>query len=294
MVTLICTVRGCGQPLSRQERRLVCGQGHSFDIARSGYCNLLQPQDRRSRVPGDSLDAVRARRRFLDRGFAGPVVESMAGMIGDAREAILDAGCGEGTHLAALQSLLGGEAHGTDISVAAIDLAARRHQQCHWAVANADRLLPYLDASFQVATSITARLNPRELRRVLTPDGVCIVAVAAPDDLIELRQLVLGSDHERDRVERTVAMFGVDFALGGRQRVTQRVHLDRQAIQDVMTMTYRGVRHRQRQRLESVGALDITLSLDLLLFRPKLTRSAPGSSQSGGIRAIRKGELQDG
>jgi 23S rRNA (guanine(745)-N(1))-methyltransferase RlmA-like protein len=40
---LICPVRGCHLPLMRQERRLLCERGHSFDVARSGYINLLQP-----------------------------------------------------------------------------------------------------------------------------------------------------------------------------------------------------------------------------------------------------------
>ena len=39
---------------------MICPRGHSFDVARSGYINLLQPQERRSRNPGDSADAVAA------------------------------------------------------------------------------------------------------------------------------------------------------------------------------------------------------------------------------------------
>ena len=44
---LACSVRGCGRPLEKNDRALVCARGHSYDIARSGYVNLLQPQDRR-------------------------------------------------------------------------------------------------------------------------------------------------------------------------------------------------------------------------------------------------------
>src|SRR5450755_3800076 len=58
VVTLLCTVRGCRRPLSRESNRFVCERGHSFDVARSGYLNLLQPQDRRSANPGDSKEAV--------------------------------------------------------------------------------------------------------------------------------------------------------------------------------------------------------------------------------------------
>jgi 23S rRNA (guanine745-N1)-methyltransferase len=55
---LLCAVRSCHLPLAREGRRFVCPKGHSFDIARSGYINLLQPQDRRSKDPGDSAAAA--------------------------------------------------------------------------------------------------------------------------------------------------------------------------------------------------------------------------------------------
>ena len=61
---LLCPVRGCHLALTREEKRVVCARGHSFDIARSGYINLLQPQERRSKNPGDTADAVAARRRL--------------------------------------------------------------------------------------------------------------------------------------------------------------------------------------------------------------------------------------
>src|ERR1017187_10884104 len=64
---LLCTVRNCHMELVREERRLHCPRGHSFDVARSGYINLLQPQERRSKEPGDTAIARRMR---VDRGPA--------------------------------------------------------------------------------------------------------------------------------------------------------------------------------------------------------------------------------
>src|SRR5207253_3467190 len=95
MVTLLCSVRDCRQPLAREERRYICGRNHAFDIARSGYVNLLQPQERRSRTPGDSAEAVAARRRIADRGILEPLVAPMIAMLRDAR-VVLDIGCGDG------------------------------------------------------------------------------------------------------------------------------------------------------------------------------------------------------
>src|SRR3954466_15612184 len=121
MVTVLCTVRNCGQTLVRGERRMVCANGHSFDIARSGYCNLLQPQDSRARQPGDSREAVMARRRFIEAGHEQALLSGAP-----ASSPALDVGCGEGSHLAALELE---EAHGVDISVPAIDLAAKTYPQ---------------------------------------------------------------------------------------------------------------------------------------------------------------------
>jgi 23S rRNA (guanine745-N1)-methyltransferase len=237
-------------------------------MARSGYCNLLQPQDRRSRQPGDSAEAVAARRQFLDRFRSAvpmaPLFES--GGMAAALQSVIDVGCGEGYYLGAMQKQFGAEAHGVDISVAAIDLAARRYRDCFFVVANADRFLPYADKSFDLVTSITSRMNPDEFRRVLKNDGRLLVALAGPDDLIELREAVLGEGKLIDRVERTVSTFGSRFVMKKHERVRQVVHLDRDAIHDVMASSYRGLRASQRERLAALADIDVTFSRDVLLF----------------------------
>jgi 23S rRNA (guanine745-N1)-methyltransferase len=244
MPSLLCTVEACHLPLTREKRRVVCPRGHAFDIARSGYINLLQPQQRRSRNPGDSAEAVAGRRRFVDRGHAEPLLAAIRGMIPDARE-ILDAGCGEGYYLGSL-----GRGCGVDISTAAIELAARRYPQCEWVVANADRFIPYAEASFDLVLSITGRMNADEFHRVIRDDGFLLVAVSAPDDLMELR------GPGRDRVDRTVETFR-DFELIKRERATTVVELNASEARDILTATYRP-RDAAPQR--------VTLSLDLLLF----------------------------
>jgi 23S rRNA (guanine745-N1)-methyltransferase len=152
---LLCPVRACHLPLAREESRLVCPKGHAFDIARSGYVNLLQPQDRRSRQPGDTAEAVAARRRLHDRGFSAPLLDGIRNTTGAAAgDSVLDAGCGEGFYLGSLAHVTGCKGHGVDISVPAIEAAAKRYPGCEWIVANADRFLPYADDSFSLVLSI--------------------------------------------------------------------------------------------------------------------------------------------
>ena len=237
---------------------MVCARGHSFDIARSGYINLLQPQDRRSRQPGDTAEAIAGRRRLHDRGVMKELIEGIAEMTGGSPDdEVLDVGCGNGDVLGILAAKARFRAHGVDISVAAVDAAARRYPGCEWIVANADRFMPFSDGSFSIALSITARMNAGEFRRVLRNDGRLLVAVPAPEDLVELR----GAG--RDRVGRTVETFSGEFRLAGRRRVTTTVELDAAAVQDVLHSIY-----RPKKRPPSDG-MRLTFSLDLLLLRPK-------------------------
>ena len=254
---LVCPVRDCRLPLVRDGRRLVCARGHSFDVARSGYINLLQPQDRRSNQPGDTVAAVAARRRLHDRGVTGPLLDAIAEVLNASpKDVILDAGCGDGFYLGTLARRIGCSAHGVDISLPAIEAAARRYPECEWIVANADRFLPYADRSFSIVMSITARMNPGEFRRVLGDDGRLLIALPAPDDLIELR----GTGH--DRAARTIQTFAQSFTLLDRRRVTTTADLDAAAVQDVLLSIYRPMRSRPAE------AMRVTFSLDLLLFRP--------------------------
>jgi 23S rRNA (guanine745-N1)-methyltransferase len=252
---LVCPVRGCHMALVRDARRVFCPRGHSFDVARSGYINLLQPQDRRSKRPGDTAAAVAARRRLHDLGVTEPLLGAIAEMVpATSSDAVLDAGCGDGFYLGTLGGQAGFDAHGVDISIPAVDGAARRYPGCEWIVANADRFVPYADRSFSIVLSITARMNAHEFRRVLRDDGRLLVALPAPDDLIELRGV------GRDRVDRTVETFAQDFTLLDRRRAATTADLDAAAVEDVLLSIYRPMRSKP------VEAMRVTFSLDLLLF----------------------------
>jgi 23S rRNA (guanine745-N1)-methyltransferase len=244
--------------LAREERRVVCPRGHSFDVARNGYINLLQPQDRRSKQPGDTAEAVAARRRLHDRGVTAPLLEAIAGLASiTAEDVVLDAGCGDGFYLGSLTRASECTSHGLDISIPAIDAAARRYPECEWIVANADRFVPYADATFTRVLSITARMNSAEFRRVIGDDGRLLIAIPAPDDLVELR----GAG--RDRVTRTVETFANEFELVEQHRASTTADLDRDAVHDVLLSIYRP------RRMEQVTATGVTFSLDLLLFAPR-------------------------
>jgi 23S rRNA (guanine745-N1)-methyltransferase len=316
MVTLVCPVRGCGAPLSRDDRALACPRGHLFDRARSGYHNLLQPQERRSRRPGDSAVALAARRRLFDRGHGDWLVPHLLAAFDALRlppgAAVLDVGCGEGFYLGTLARERRIDAHGLDISAPAVDLAARRYPDVTWIVGNADRTLPYAAGSFDLALALTSRVNPGELRRVLAPDattahaatgarhpggGFLLLAVPAADDLVELRAAVLGEGRLRDRLGPALAGLAAQFELVRHVTVRTRLRLDAADARDLLAATYRGGRHREHRRaaglfetaapaaagdpadlaeIAEIAAIEVTASRDLVTLRPSPEPPAQG------------------
>ena len=275
MFELRCTVRNCTELLKLRDNTLRCGAGHHFDRAKAGYWSLLQPQDRKSLKPGDCDDAVLARHRWLKRGLATGLVETLRPWIksptdGEDSRSIrtLDLGCGEGSFGPALFSDNPNGYCGIDLSKRAIKLAARGWPEATWVLANADRTLPAADGSVDQVISLFGRRPAEEISRVLVPDGNCIIAVPGEEDLIELRESVQQEGHRRSRWEAVVdelSAAGLQFVE--HQNWRHRVDLEPDAIADALAMTYRAVRHSQQTRAESLTAMKVTLAADLILLR---------------------------
>jgi 23S rRNA (guanine745-N1)-methyltransferase len=285
MPAIVCTVRGCDAPLLPREERLVCASGHAFDRARSGYVNLLQPQDRRSHAPGDSSAAVEARRRLLDAGageaLLAALAETIAGLDLPAGAAVADIGAGEGYYLGSLARRFSLNAVGIELSSRAAALAARRYPGVLWLVANADRRLPFPDASLSLLLSISARRNPAECARVLVPGGHLVVAVPAPDDLAELREAALGAATREDRSAKVLAEHAPLFELSCRREPRERRRFSAAQLEDLLLTTYRGGRAGRRDRVAGLGGLEVTLSHEILVFR----RSATAGTDAGDVAA---------
>jgi len=273
VVDLLCTVRGCGDALARRAATWRCPRGHSFDVARSGYVNLLQPGDRRSLAAGDTLAAAAARERLELRGIGeelrAAVEERVAALSLPSGAAALDVGAGTGATLARLSGAFGLEGWALDLSAPAAERGARRHPELAWVVANADRGLPFQARSFALLVSSTGPKNPAEFRRALAPTGALLLVVPAPDDLVELRAAVLGQGELLDRAARALALFADDFTVAGRAVARATRVLERAQIEDVLAATYRGARRRERARLAGLESLRTTFAAELLHLVPR-------------------------
>ena len=102
---------------------------------------------------------------------------------------------------------------------------------------------------------------------MLAPDGYLLIAVPAPDDLIELRQAVQGQRIERERVADVIAHHEPRFTVIERFDVRERHTLAGEHLRDVLRGTYRGERSSAASRVEALDTLDVTFASDVVLLQ---------------------------
>lgn len=266
---LICP--NCGSPLVRGDGVLGCEKGHRFDLAASGYCNLLLGK-KAGEFTGDSREMVSARRRFLDSGAYGPLREALCRLalsLAPDPMRLLDAGCGEGYYTRAVTAALVSsgrtvEALGVDISKAAANYAAKRDKLTRYVTASSYHL-PVSDHSEDLILSLFAPAPPEEFARVLAPTGRVVLVVPGTAHLWELKKAIYDEPYE-NREDKHVLP---GFRQTGREKLTYRVHLDdSQQIQDLFSMT--PYIHRtgkdSMDRLRALSEMGLTLSFLLLTF----------------------------
>ncbi|ALE06015.1 SAM-dependent methyltransferase [Arthrobacter sp. ERGS1:01] len=210
---LICPV--CGLEFMETlpgETALACIDGHSFDIARQGYANLLTGHG--TKFAQDTAEMVAARDDFLDAGHYQPLANALSDITGavlDAaqptgRRLILDAGTGTGYYLQQVLARLGDggrlgiDSVGLDISKFALRRAARRNPGTANLVWDLWRPLPVAAGRADVVFVIFAPRNAAEFARVLKQSGRLVVVTPRPEHLAEIARPagMLGIQPEKD------------------------------------------------------------------------------------------------
>jgi 23S rRNA (guanine745-N1)-methyltransferase len=221
----------CGGALGETGGALRCAAGHSFDIARQGYVNL---------VPGraDTPEMVEARDAFLQAGHFRPLSTALAEEAKVAeRGVVVDVGAGTGHHLAAVLDALP-EARGIaiDASPAALRRAARAHERAAAVGADAWKPLPLRDGIATIVLSVFAPRNPDEMARILAPGGTLLAVTPTTRHLYELvgpLGLLSVPDDKEDRLD---AQLEGHLTLTARRPLEHSMFLTREEATQLVRM----------------------------------------------------------
>jgi 23S rRNA (guanine745-N1)-methyltransferase len=203
-------------------KSLVCSQGHTFDIAKQGYLNLLT-HPLNTHYDKELFDS---RRIIAESGFFDPLNEVINELIQNHirptnRETLklLDTGCGEGSNLAHIVQrsktqfpvdVLG---TGIDIAKEGIMAAAKTYANMIWCVADLARS-PFQEHTFDCILNILSPANYGEFNRLLTENGLIIKVFPQNQYLKELRE-VFYEEEEKQLYsnEKTLARFRDSFQI---------------------------------------------------------------------------------
>ena len=172
-------------------KSLVCVSNHTFDLAKSGYINFVT----RPIAEDYSKTMLSHRKDVINAGFFQPLLEEILPILAAYKTPsyMLDAGCGEGTHLSWLSQHSGHFGVGIDLSKAGILLASKSAPNQVWAVADLAQT-PFNDNTFSVITNILSPANYNEFNRILADNGTIIKVVPEKDYLKEIRQFFYKDD----------------------------------------------------------------------------------------------------
>ncbi len=271
----VCPV--CGRELVRRENSFYCTgeKPHCYDIASSGYVNLLPPGKKNNRTTGDDALMTQSRQRFLASGLYDAIPQGAAdAALSAGREitSFVDAGCGEGYHTVRIFGYLRDKfpslrAAGLDASKHGAARAAKKAGEFKGALSFAAANIfdmPIATASQDAVFSLFAPVPDGEARRVLKKDGILVVCSSGSRHLWQMREVLYGEPRYYEPLDRTPE----GFRLLSSSSLSREITVEGDLIRDLFTMTpfyYRSPREG-KEKLLSLTSLTTEISAEYKVY----------------------------
>lgn len=268
MDLLCCPV--CKGKLMQKEHEFRCEAGHSFDIAKQGYVNLLMSQRSSARNHGDDKEMVASRCAFLEKGYYSLLRDALQKEVSfytqKKHPVLVDAGCGEGWYTQGIAKCLHDPiVIGFDISKNALKWAAKRQGFASLAVASCFSI-PLEDQSVDCLLNIFSPLAGAEYQRVLKEGGHLFRVVPGKAHLWELKEAI----YEHAIPNRPEPQEIEGLTLIDKKEICYEIHLKNNAdIMALFQMTpyYYRTSPQDHQKLKEFDSLTTRVEFEILIYK---------------------------
>ncbi|MBN6189043.1 methyltransferase domain-containing protein [Aneurinibacillus sp. BA2021] len=262
---------------------LVCSGRHTFDFAKQGYINLLTHP---LKTKYDKKLFTARRNLIIESGLFTPLTRTVAEMIIHHRQhdqaitRMLDAGCGEGSHLVTVCDQV--SAHfaqpitgvGIDIAKEGIAIAASHYPGRIWCVADLANV-PCKDEQFDVILTMLSPSNYAECSRLLRHDGMIVKVLPQSGYAKELREALYDEPKKRTYSNAaTVARFENCFETVDTFRLCYTMPIDKPMLASLLYMTpltWTAAEEKIQAFLEK-STFRMTIDVDILVGRKRNSR----------------------
>jgi 23S rRNA (guanine745-N1)-methyltransferase len=263
----LCPV--CGLSLSMEKNRYVCPKNHSFDLASSGYVNLLLSEKSSRKAHGDNKEMIRARHAFLESGYYELLRETLCKKMQEllpVHACLLDAGCGEGYYTQKMREYMPeSDLYGIDISKEALKLAGKRKLFLNLATASVYKL-PFGEKSMDAVISVFSPFSKQEFFRVLKENGKIFQVIPTARHLWELKSAIYEQPYENQVAPYEIECFDFLEKISIQSRI---LLTKREDIENLFQMTpyfYR-TSVEDHEKIRSLSCLETEIGFEILIYQ---------------------------
>lgn len=256
----------CAQKLTKSGKSYVCENTHCYDIAKSGYVNLVLANQKNSADAGDNKEMIDARIFVMDNNYYKKLADDIIEIINvNKNYSIVDAGCGIGyIPFRLAESFVKSKIVGLDISKNAILAASKKYKDINFAVASSIRL-PIKDESVDVIICAFAPVFPTEFLRILSKNGLFLRVVPDKRHLFNLKEILYETPYENELDPLEIEGFSYESTVESKNIINAEGELLHSIVK--MTPYYYHTRKSDIEKLLSMGKTAVNLEFAIRIYR---------------------------
>ena len=280
---LICPLDS--QKFYLENNSIKCKNGHTFDISKEGYVNLLLSRKKLPGTLGDTKEMLDSRTEFLLSGYYDVLAKEIKNFASEFifsrfkkeidTKCIIEVGCGTAYFIENLKKAIESENIstftylGTDISKTAVKFASKRIKDVTFLVCDTYSSIPIETGSAALILNVFSPRKIKEFKRLTSKGGGVLVVIPNEDHLSELIKplnLMKIEPEKEDKIKKTFKK--ENFLLIKEERINYKINLDSEMIMNLIKMgpNYWKLKESTIKEVQDIKNKKISVSVKLLLF----------------------------